>query len=232
MNLHLYSQIKFFLFYFFFSTENRNFFKLIIDKKKLSKSQIFQDLFAYFFSNCKKKGTFIEIGGGNGVDLSNTYVLEKKFKWKGVICEPDSRLHANILTKRKCFLETKPVCSSDNKNIYFYFKGLYDSYARLSYSPSAKKLKSISLNNIIKKYKLGKNIDYVSIDTEGNELDIIKNFNFNKYNVKIFTIEHNFKKKIRERIFKILKKNNYQRVFKYISYMDDWYIKENYSIFN
>jgi hypothetical protein len=117
-----------------------------------------------------------------------------------VICEPDSRLHANILTKRKCFLETKPVSNSLNKNIYFYFKGLYDSYSSLSYNPAAKKLKSISLNSLIKKYQLGKNIDYISIDTEGNELDIIKNFNFNKYNVKIFTIEHNFKKKI-EKIF-------------------------------
>ena len=232
MKLRLYSQIKFFLFYFFFSTENKKFFKLIINKKKLSKSQIFQDLFAYFFSNCKKKGTFIEIGGGNGVDLSNSYILEKKFKWRGVICEPDSRLHADILAKRKCFLETKPVSGSVNKNIYFYFKGLYDSYVRLSYGPSAKKLKSISLNNLIKKYQLGKNIDYISIDTEGNELDIINNFNFNKYNVKIFTIEHNFKKKKRERIYKILKKNNYQRVFKYVSYMDDWYIKKNYSKFN
>ena len=63
-------------------------------------------------------------------------------------------------------------------------------------------------------------------------MDIIKNFNFNKYNVKIFTIEHNFQKNIRENIYKILKKNNYQRVFKYISYMDDWYIKRNYSKFN
>jgi hypothetical protein len=228
MNLRLYSQIKFYLIYFF-SIRNKKFYKFIIDNKKLSKSQIFQDLFSYFFSDCKKKGTFIEIGGGNGVDLSNTYILEKKFNWKGVICEPDSRLHAKILAKRKCFLETKPVSSSPNKSIYFYFKGLYDSYASLSYSPYAKKLKTISLNNLINKYQLGKNIDYISIDTEGNELDIIKNFNFDKYNVKIFTIEHNFKKKMRERIYKILKKNNYQRVFKYISYMDDWYIKKNYN---
>jgi hypothetical protein len=232
MNLRLYLQIKFCLIYFFFSTQNKKFFKFIINNKKLSKSQIFQDLFAYFFSDCKKKGTFIEIGGGNGVDLSNTYILEKKFKWRGVICEPDSRLHTNIMTKRKCFLETKPVSNSLNKNIYFYFKGLYNSYSSFDSSPSAKKLKSISLNNLIRKYQLGKNIDYISIDTEGNELDIIKNFNFKKYNVKIFTIEHNFKKKIRENIYKILKKNNYQRVFRYISYMDDWYIKKNYNKFN
>ena len=159
MNLHFYSQIKIYLFFFFFTIKDKKFFKFIINNKKLSKSQIFQDLFAYFFSDCKKKGTFIEIGGGNGVDLSNTYILEKKFKWRGVICEPDSRLHTNILAKRKCFLETKPVSNSHNKNIYFYSKGLYDSYTSFRYSLAAKKIKSISLNNLIKKYQLGKNID-------------------------------------------------------------------------
>ena len=151
-------------------------------------------MFAYFFSSLKKNGTFIEIGSGNGVDLSNTYILEKKFKWKGVVCEPDIRLHAKILAKRKCFLETKPISSPSNKNVYFSYKGLHDSYASSNYSSSAKKLKSISLNNLIKKYQLGKNIDYISRDTEGSEFDIIKNFNFKKYNVKIFIIEHNFKK--------------------------------------
>jgi hypothetical protein len=235
MNLNLYTQIKvylIYLIYFLFSIKNKNFFKFIVDKKKISKSQVFQDLFAYFFSNCKKKGTFIEIGGGNGVDLSNTYVLEKTFKWTGVICEPDNRLHTNILSKRKCFLETAPITNFSNKIFYFNDKGTYNSYTSSTYNSSAKKLKSLSLNNLIKKYQLTKNIDYISIDTEGNELDIIKNFNFNKYNVKIFTIEHNFKKNVRENIHKLLKKNNYQRVFKYISYMDDWYIKRNYSKFN
>jgi hypothetical protein len=235
MNLSLYTQIKIYLIYliyFLFCIKNKNFFKFIIDKKKISKSQVFQDLFAYFFSNCKKKGVFIEIGGGNGVDLSNTYILEKMFKWTGVVCEPDNRLHTNILSKRKCFLETAPITNSSNKIFYFNDKGIYNSYTSSTYNSSAKKLKSLSLNNLIKKYQLTKNIDYISIDTEGNELDIIKNFNFNKYNVKIFTIEHNFQKNIRENIYKILKKNNYQRVFKYISYMDDWYIKRNYSKFN
>jgi FkbM family methyltransferase len=217
MNLKLYSKIKIYLIYFFFFTKNKNFFKFIINKKKISKSQIFQDLFAYFFSNCKKRGVFIEIGGGNGVDLSNTYILEKMFKWTGVVCEPDNRLHTNILSKRKCFLETAPITNSSNKIFYFNDKGTYNSYTSSTYNSSAKKLKSLSLNNLIKKYQLTKNIDYISIDTEGNELDIIKNFNFNKYNVKIFTIEHNFQKNIRENIYKILKKNNYQRVFKYIS---------------
>lgn len=56
-------------------------------------------------------------------------------------------------------------------------------------------------------------------------MQIIKNFNFNKYNIKFISIEHNFDKKKREKIFSIMTKNNYNRVYKYLSYMDDWYYK-------
>jgi hypothetical protein len=231
MKLSSYSIIKIYLIFlicFLFFNKYKIFFKFIINNKNSSKSQVFQDLFAYFFSNCKKKGTFIEIGGGDGFYLSNTYMLEKKFGWRGVICEPDNRFHSKIIATRKCFLERRPVDQSSNKKIYFLFKGSYDSHIIRKYNSSAKIKKSISLNFLIKKYKLGNNIDYISIDTEGNELDIIKSFNFSKYNVRIFTIEHNFKKNNRENIYKILKKNKYRRMFKSISFMDDWYIKENY----
>jgi hypothetical protein len=225
MNLRLYSKIKIYLL-FFFSNKYKHFFKFIINNIKSSRSQVLQDLFAYYFSDQKKSGIFIEIGGGNGIDLSNTYLLEKKFNWKGVICEPDNRMHSDILATRKCFLEKKPIYNSSKRKIYFSFKEPYNSFITSNYTSSVKKMSSISLNSLIKKYKLGKNIDYISIDTEGTELNIIKNFNFKKFNVKIFTIEHNFKKNKRESIYKILKKNDYQRMFKNISYMDDWYIKK------
>ena len=81
------------------------------------------------------------------------------------------------------------------------------------------------LNHLLKKNMSKKIIDYISIDTEGNELDILRKFNFKKFKVKIFTIEHNFNEDKRWNIFLIMKKNNYKRVFKYLSYMDYWYIK-------
>ena len=69
-----------------------------------------------------------------------------------------------------------------------------------------------------------KNIDYMSIDTEGNEYDIIKNINFSKWKIKIITIEHNFDNNNKKKIYKFLTKNNYKRVHSSISYMDDWYV--------
>ena len=77
MNLKLYTNLKVWFFYLF-SFKNRKFFKYLFKNMSVSKSQVCQDLFVIFFQILKNI-IFIEIGGGNGVDLSNTYVHEKKF---------------------------------------------------------------------------------------------------------------------------------------------------------
>ena len=66
-----------------------------------SKSQIFQDLFSYFFSDCKKKGTFIEIGGGNGFFLEAA-LNEGAIKVTGV--EPSDKAINSASTKVRPYL--------------------------------------------------------------------------------------------------------------------------------
>ena len=83
---------------------------------------------------------------------------------------------------------------------------------------------SISLNDLLKKYNAPKNIDYLSIDTEGSEFEILNNFDFSFYDIKIITCEHNFGKN-REKVHQLLKKNGYIRKMKEFSKFDDWYIK-------
>ena len=56
------------------------------------------------------------------------------------------------------------------------------------------KVKTITLNKLLEDYNAPRDIDYISIDTEGNEAEILADFDFNKWNVKLFTIEHNFDK--------------------------------------
>ena len=73
-------------------------------------------------------------------------------------------------------------------------------------------------------------IDYISLDTEGSEYKILEQLNFNKYNVGIFTIEHNFMEQKRKKINNLLTKRNYIRVFERISKWDDWYIEQDNKI--
>ena len=72
-----------------------------------------------------------------------------------------------------------------------------------------------------------KKIDYISIDTEGSEYEIIKNFDFEKYDVEIFTIEHNFIEQKRNKIFELMTSKNYIRIFQNLSKWDDWYVKKD-----
>lgn len=56
------------------------------------KRQINQDIFVLYTLNWKRNGFFVEFGATNGIDLSNTYLLEKDFGWKGLLSEPNPGL--------------------------------------------------------------------------------------------------------------------------------------------
>lgn len=230
MNLKHYTKFKLYALYFL-SFTNRGFINFVLKNSKISKSQVYQDLFVIFYSKLKRKGKFIEIGGGNGIDLSNSYLLESKFGWEGIICEPDQRSNSKVLKNRKAKLDKRGLSDECRKQVFFYEnKDPYlSSLGDLNISCKRYKIDTVCLNCFFNFHKL-KNIDYISIDTEGNELDIIKNFKFEKFKIDFFTIEHNFNKKVREEIFKIMEKNGYRRVYKYLSYMDDWYISKRISL--
>ena len=168
---------------------------------KNQKSDLFQDIYVILKSKFKKNGYFVEFGACDGILASNTYLLEKVFKWKGILCEPGKIWHQDLQTNRKCNIDYSCVYKVSNKEINFRqaaIPGLssIDKFSSmdehsLSRKNAAKiyKVKTISLNDLLKKYKAPKKIDYISIDTEGSEYEILKNFDFNKYHVKIITCE-------------------------------------------
>lgn len=215
---------------------NKNFFK-VLKYLKISKSQRKQDLFVLSNLNFKTNGYFVEFGATNGVDLSNTYLLEKKFKWSGILAEPAKCWHKELKKNRKAWIETKCVWKKSHSNLLFNQTNDSEFSTISKFNKSdmhvmkrlvGKKyqVKTISLGDLLMKYKAPKNIDYLSIDTEGSEYEILKNFNFKKFNIYIITCEHNYHPN-RKKIYNLLIKNNYKRVCQNISQFDDWYIKKN-----
>ena len=85
-------------------------------------------------------------------------------------------------------------------------------------------LKTISINDLFKKYNVNKNIHYLSIDTEGTEFEILKSLDFKNYDISIISVEHNFTSN-REKIYNLLTNNGFVRVQEKYSKFDDWYIK-------
>lgn len=85
-------------------------------------------------------------------------------------------------------------------------------------------VETVSILDLLNEHNAPYEIDYLSIDTEGSEFDILKAFDFKKYNIKIITVEHNFTE-MREKIFELLSFYGYKRIFVELSDVDDWYIK-------
>lgn len=195
------------------------------------KSQIYQDIFVLYTLNWKRNGFFVEFGSTNGFDLSNSYLLEKDFGWKGILCEPASVWKEDLKKNRNSILDFRCVWKTSGKtlNLIVPSKPEFSKISILKNQKSlnvdqSEKVETVSLIDLLNTYNAPKNIDFLSIDTEGSEYEILEAFDFSKYRISIITCEHNFSKE-REKILKLLNKNGYQRVFQGLSRWDDWYIK-------
>jgi FkbM family methyltransferase len=184
---------------------------------------------------CKRDGFFVEFGATNGIDLSNTYLLEKEFGWKGILAEPAKRWHEELRKNRNSYVETDCVWSNTGSVLTFneVDSGELSTIASFSSSDDHREarqrgnsytVKTISLEDLLEKYHAPKDIDYLSIDTEGSEYAILSNFNFDKYRIKVITCEHNFTS-AQEKIFSLLQRNGYVRKFPEFSRVDDWYVR-------
>jgi len=200
-------------------------------------SQMNQDIWVLKATNFKRNGYFIDFGAGDGVELSNTYKLEKDYNWTGIICEPNKKFQENIAKTRSCFVDHRCVYSETGKQLKFLavtnnpelssveeYAFLGDEFAEARKQNESYIVPSVSLNDLLEEYDAPKNIDYISVDTEGSEFDILQSFDFSKYNVKLFTIEHNWMPP-RQKIYDLMISNGYKRVHEEYSRWDDWYIK-------
>ena len=201
-----------------------------------SKSQLRQDLFILSETEYKKGGYFVEFGATNGIDLSNTYLLETEFSWKGILAEPANiwkqKLHEN---RPNAFIETMCVWKDSNSLLTFnetdypelstldIFSN-NDGHINTRQAGKKYEVQTISLNDLLRKYQAPKYIDYLSIDTEGSEYEILNAFNFSEYSIGIISVEHNYTPK-REMIFALLTSQGYKRKHENISNFDDWYVK-------
>ena len=83
---------------------------------------------------------------------------------------------------------------------------------------------TITLNDLLAEHNAPRHIDYLSVDTEGSELNILRAFDFERYRVDIITVEHNLAP-AREHIHALLAAKGFARKFGALSQWDDWYVR-------
>ncbi|MFP1130183.1 FkbM family methyltransferase [Asticcacaulis sp. W401b] len=201
-----------------------------------SNSQLFQDLFVLFVLKEKKNGVFVEFGAVDGIYLSNSLLLEKEYGWTGVLCEPVQRYHTDLTQNRTCSIDTRCVWSRSGEKLTFIdtdVDGLgtleqfrnSDPHGPVRASAQSYEVETVSLQDLLETHAIPTDFDFLSIDTEGSELDILKSTNFEMVRPKVIVCEHNFVEDKRMEIRTLLTDNGYENVFQGVTLFEDWFVR-------
>lgn len=179
-------------------------------------SQLGQDIWALNKYPKRIKGYYVDVGCSDGIVLNNTYLLELN-GWYGIGVDPlpinfDSRpstkLYTNVLSSSieiiDYLITDDSMYSGILKNINHH-KNLITNKNTI-----IKQLTTQTLYNILLDAKSPRFIHYLSLDTEGSEYDILKNFPFNKYVFGCISVEHNYIEPERTLIRNLLYKHGYK----------------------
>jgi FkbM family methyltransferase len=170
-------------------------------------SQFQQDRFAYEnYLKDKNKGYFVDIGAFDGEIDSNSLFFEN-LGWEGICLEPNPEAFKKLQKIRKCKCLPYAISNKNETTQFFQIKeggpavlsGLVNEFSQQAIARINENLDETTqefdyidvecktFDSIVDVY----NIDFLSLDTEGNELKILQSIDFSKYNIDVITVENN-----------------------------------------
>lgn len=191
--------------------------RIYFNKSKFSSSRIDDKLKKYLDY---PDGIYIELGANDGLFSSNTYHLQKQLNWKGMLIEPAldlyfkckrNRGNHNIVLNYACVPfnykdKFVPMIYSGAMTISKNIKNeiqipLNHAKKGLEFISNQNKIiefcaEGKTLNKILIENNFSKKIDFISLDVEGVELEVLKGIDFNTYTFSYMLIESRNSKKL------------------------------------
>ena len=158
-----------------------------------------------------KNGYFVDVGAHDGVSLNNSLYFEKYHNWSGINIEPIKTVYDKLSINRpncinvNCAVsnndgETEFLCCTGRTEMLSGIKATYDARHINRVKLENKRFKGTSqtiivptrrLETILDEYKIT-HINYLSIDVEGAEFEVIKSINFDKVFIDVIGFENNY----------------------------------------
>ena len=185
----------------------------------------------------KKNGFFLDLGANDGISFSNTYFFEKHRNWQGICVEPIKDVYNKLRKNRKCKVINCAIGEKTEKLTFTRVVGpsqMLSGLKKFRHPDHQKRtLKEVELNGgevieeivqcisfkeMMSKFNV-KVIDYLSIDIEGGEFEVLKTIDLREFIIKIITVENNYDD---ERINDYMVSNGFHRILSYKA--DEFYL--------
>jgi len=199
-------------------------------KHSLMTSQAGQDFWVFGEAfNEQTHGFFVDIGAHDGISISNTYILELKYRWSGICIEANPITFKELKNNRRA--ANLNVCLDRAEGEVTFVLGDVmggivdqdtDNNDIDAITENVVKLRTTSLNRVFEERCVPSIVDYLSIDVEGAEERILAEFDFHKYTFRCITIE-----RPTELLRSIFKDNGYILI-KEIPALDSFYVHQDF----
>ena len=162
-----------------------------------------------FFFHDKKDGFYLDIGAHDGQSFSNTYYFDR-LGWQGLAIEPLPHLFEKLEQCRSCICVNACVSATQGTVPFLHLDccdemlsgmcGTYDErqlaivmndIAQFGGEAKILQLPAVRLDTLLEKYGIT-HIDFMSLDTEGSELEILQTIDFSKVTIDVITVENNY----------------------------------------
>ncbi len=148
----------------------------------------------------ESSGFYVDIGAGRPVSGSNTFFLYRR-GWSGICIDPirNNQILHNIFRPRDTFLSI--LCGEESVDTFYLFNpyeysttnhdvmlGVLSQYGSGVKLISNRKVESIPLNSILRQHQVPK-VDFLNIDTEGSDLDILRTIDWSQCKPSVIAVE-------------------------------------------
>lgn len=188
--------------------------------RESQKSQFNEDLHLhehYFHGVCN--GTYLEMGANDGVTMSNTYLLNDKFQWRGILIEGSPSNYKALVQSRPNELAVlnNVVCDPSQKSLHFVVRpemekvdfqwqagsnhavdGILEFmpnwYKDMFHSEKGGKKRDVREVECTQLSKVFREqgvrfVDFFSLDVEGAELSVIKTIDWSQVQFGLIIVE-------------------------------------------
>jgi FkbM family methyltransferase len=183
-------------------------------------SQFGEDVFLDQFFLHRQTGFYVDVGAFHPYSYSNTYLFYRR-GWRGINIEPNPKGYAEFLRYRPRDVNLNCAVSSDEKQVSFTCDGVFsgindDTHLYRDRNPNAQQItvQSRPLAKIFDQHvPPGTHIDYLSVDCEGHDLEVLRSNDWSRYRPRVLLVEDH-EKRAEVSIDEVLSKLDYAPICK------------------